>query len=72
MHFSVLINTCSHTYTCLPGSSQADARPGEEQAQGECLPSSLQMHPAIKASNLEERCGVERESSSGVGILGQE
>lgn len=58
MHFLVLINTCSHTYTCLPVSSHADAHPGEEQIQGECLP-FLQMHPAIQnLSHLEERCGV--------------
>lgn len=62
MHFLVLINTCSHTYTCLPASSHADAHPGEEQIQGECLPSSLQMHPARKAS-LTWRRGVVCRSS---------
>lgn len=70
MHFLVLITTCSHTYTCLPGSSHADARPGEEQIQGECLPSSLQMHPARKGSRLEEGCGVSCKSWSGAEILG--
>lgn len=66
MHFLVLINTWSHTYTCLPESSHADAHPGEEQIQGECLPSSLQMHPAIKIS-LTGRRGVACSTNPGQG-----
>lgn len=38
MHFLVLINTCSHTYTCLPESSHADATQARNKYEGSVCP----------------------------------